>query len=283
MNHHKGKTFLANAKLFRTDKSLYFPNLQGYTLANDNDGGDGPRAVRDTTPVLRGHISLVSVFSGTWALRQTRTFVDDARVLASLGSPLASPSRDGGGNRPEGGGGGERKGEGGGAGGGGGGGGGGDWQKVEINIEEDWMKALLIRMSLGGMRKAMAGGPAAWARYFVVRKGVSEQVRHDLGIANGKVGYVYLVDGECRIRWAGCANAEEKEVEALVAGLRRLVAKMVREREREGEGEGEKDAVEITTATTTTITAGAGDGAAAATAAAAGGAAGRVAGAGSGS
>jgi mitochondrial ATPase complex subunit ATP10 len=48
-------------------------------------------------------------------------------------------------------------------------------------------------------------------------------VREALGIANSKVGYVFLVDGECRIRWAGSGNALEGEAEALARGVRRLV------------------------------------------------------------
>lgn len=34
---------------------------------------------------------------------------------------------------------------------------------------------------------------------------------------------MYLVDGACRIRWAGSGNATEWENEAFVAGLRRLL------------------------------------------------------------
>jgi hypothetical protein len=36
-----------------------------------------------------------------------------------------------------------------------------------------------------------------------------------MGMTNSRVGYVYLVDEECRIRWAGCADAMKEESEAL--------------------------------------------------------------------
>ena len=66
---HKGKTFLAPRSLFKADKALYFPNLRGYTLA------DRWKADRDTTDVLRGRLSVVVLYSGQWAQRQTESFV----------------------------------------------------------------------------------------------------------------------------------------------------------------------------------------------------------------
>ena len=40
---------------------------------------------------------------------------------------------------------------------------------------------------------------------------------------NSKVGYVYLLDENCRIRWAGSGPAEEHELEALNNGVRKLL------------------------------------------------------------
>jgi hypothetical protein len=37
------------------------------------------------------------------------------------------------------------------------------------------------------------------------------------------VGYTYLVDNECRIRWAGSANAQDEEKEGLAKGFQKLV------------------------------------------------------------
>ena len=42
-----------------------------------------------------------------------------------------------------------------------------------------------------------------------------DYVRDEMGMTNSRVGYVYLVDEECRIRWAGCADAMKEESEAL--------------------------------------------------------------------
>ena len=48
-------------------------------------------------------------------------------------------------------------------------------------------------------------------------------MREALGVGNGKVGYIYLIDGQCRVRWAGSGRAETGEKEGLVRGVGRLV------------------------------------------------------------
>ena len=40
-------------------------------------------------------------------------------------------------------------------------------------------------------------------------------VRYDMGMTNSRVGYVYLVDEQCKIRWAACADPMAEEIEAL--------------------------------------------------------------------
>ncbi len=36
-----------------------------------------------------------------------------------------------------------------------------------------------------------------------------------MGLTNSKVGYVYLVDENLKIRWGGCADATEREAQSL--------------------------------------------------------------------
>jgi len=47
-------------------------------------------------------------------------------------------------------------------------------------------------------------------------------MREAIGVGNSRVGYVYLVDGLCRVRWAGSGNAKGREKESLVKGVRKL-------------------------------------------------------------
>ena len=56
-----------------------------------------------------------------------------------------------------------------------------------------------------------------------MRKGVSDYIKESIGLLNGKVGYVYLVDPQCRIRWAASGPSLPDEKEGLVKGLRKLV------------------------------------------------------------
>ena len=180
---HKGKTWIAPPKLFKADKSLYFPNLQGRTL------GPPRREVRDTTDILitpsPGIISVVAIFSSMWGQNQVATFMDDlaiARVIEENEGKV---------------------------------------QRVDVNIEENTLKAMLITLFVPSLRKQIPKD--RHDKYFIVRQGVTDEIRSQVGLMNGRVGYVYLVDSQGRIRWAasGVANGEEKE--ALVKGVRRLV------------------------------------------------------------
>ena len=61
-----------------------------------------------------------------------------------------------------------------------------------------------------------------------------EYVRDPLGMTNSKVGYVYLIDENLKVRWGGCADATKREAESLekCTGvlLKRLEETQARER-----------------------------------------------------
>lgn len=42
-----------------------------------------------------------------------------------------------------------------------------------------------------------------------------EYVREPLGMTNSRVGYVYLIDENLKVRWGGCADATREEAIAL--------------------------------------------------------------------
>lgn len=141
----------------------------------------------------------MTMFSGLWAHRQTVTFSPGTM------DSQAEKSRRG-------------------------------WQRVEVNIEETRLRALLLKASVGRLRKVVT--EEAWGRYFIVNKGLDPSarrqtsnefpgsVREALGISNAKVGYVFLVDQDCRIRWAGSGNALPGEAEALAEGVRKLAEEL---------------------------------------------------------
>ncbi|OGM47540.1 F1F0 ATP synthase assembly protein Atp10 [Aspergillus bombycis] len=184
LRHHEGKTFYSGPRLFKRDKALYFPNMHGTTLAS-------PKEPQDTTSQLRGRISVVNLFSSVWAETQVATFTGPEQN-PGLHEALKS---------------------------------GGDIvQKVDINLEENALKAWLVRRFMWRMRNKLP--EQQHRRYFLVRRGVTEGVKESIGMMNSKVGYVYLLDENCRIRWAGSGSAEEHELEALNNGIRKLIQEM---------------------------------------------------------
>ena len=184
LQFHKGKTFIAPPRLFKGELSLFFPNLYGRTLLKTD------KEPRDTTPVLQGRVSVVSVFSSMWAENQCNSFVSKESNPAV--EQIIAES-------------------------------GGKAQHVRINIEEDALKAFLVKLWMGNLRRQV-GGEENYGRYFLVRKGVSDEIREGIGLLNSKVGYTYLLDPDCRIRWAGSGPSEDHERGGLVKGLGRLLA-----------------------------------------------------------
>ncbi|KAL2067388.1 hypothetical protein VTL71DRAFT_1813 [Oculimacula yallundae] len=181
MRLHKGKSFLAPPRLFKGEHALFFPNMQGQTLSKD-------KLPKDTTPIFEDKVSIVSVFSSVWAEGQAGTFVAE-KESPELHEVVKSS--------------------------------GGVAQMVQINIEENALKAMLIKLFMPSLRSKV--GKKNWDRYFVIRKGITQEIRDAIGLLNSKVGYTYLLDGECRIRWAGSGPCEGDEKEGLVRGAKRLI------------------------------------------------------------
>ena len=142
----------------------------------------------DTTDVLQGRVTVVNVYSSQWGETQTRSFTGkkenpELQEILKEHGDVA--------------------------------------QMVDINIEENSMKAWIIALFKWQLKAKRS--QEEWGRYFVVRKGVSEKIRETIGLLNGRVGYVYVVDEECRIRWAGSGDAEGTEMQDMNKGFRKLV------------------------------------------------------------
>ena len=188
LQHHEGKSFIAPPRLFKAELSLFFPNLYGQTILKSD------KQPRDTTPLLTGRASVVSVFSSQWAEQQAQSFVSGKEnpalheVLGRCGDAA---------------------------------------QLVHVNFEPNAAKAWLIRLFMGGLRRRFP--QKDWDKYFLVRRGITDNIRESIGLLNGKVGYTYLVDQHCRIRWASSGGSQPEERESLAKGLDRLVGEIKRE------------------------------------------------------
>ncbi|KAF2832893.1 hypothetical protein CC86DRAFT_364906 [Ophiobolus disseminans] len=143
----------------------------------------------DTTNVLQGMVSVVNVYSSQWGEAQAQTFTGK-KTNAALHQLLAQSPHV--------------------------------VQMVDVNIEENSVKAWIIALFQWRLRGSKP--KEDWGKYFVVRKGVSEKMRETIGLLNGRVGYVYLVDQDCKIRWASSGNAEGSEMDDLNRGVGKLVA-----------------------------------------------------------
>ncbi|KAK7534698.1 ATP10 protein-domain-containing protein [Phyllosticta citricarpa] len=182
VKYERGKSFLANPRIFRADRALFFPNFVGTTLADSSKPAD-------TTLVLLNRISLVSVYSSDWAWRQVRTWTSESQNPGL--SKILKGSK-------------------------------GIAQQVEVNIETNRLKNAILSLFKGRLRNERARED--WDKYFLVRKGITDEIRENVGIMNAKVGYVFLVDGACRIRWAGSGDAQEEEKQFLNKGLGTLIS-----------------------------------------------------------
>ncbi len=99
-------------------------------------------------------------------------------------------------------------------------------QKVDINVEEELLRSWLLRLFLPYVRRKTP--KEQHGKYFVVRRGLTDDITDAIGLLNAKVGYVYLLDGDCKIRWAGSGVAQPEEREGLVRGVRRLMEDLKR-------------------------------------------------------
>ncbi|KAL5376890.1 hypothetical protein DPSP01_010156 [Paraphaeosphaeria sporulosa] len=173
-------------KTFVANPRIFKKDVAMYfpNLHGDTLEGSG----KDTTNVLKGKVSVVNLYSSAWGEAQVKTFTGTSENPA-LHEILKESE--------------------------------GVAQQVDINIEENTLKAWIVQMFAWRLR--LTRKKEDWGKYFVVRKGVSQMVRESIGALNGRVGYVYLVDADCKIRWAGSANAEGTEKDDLVKGLRRCV------------------------------------------------------------
>ncbi|KAM4059714.1 ATP10 protein [Hirsutella rhossiliensis] len=149
---------------------------------------ESDRAPRDTTPLLAGKVSVVGIFSSQWAERQVASFAS-REANPALHDTVARNDDVA--------------------------------QMVHINYEDNAAKAWLVRLFRRSLRKRFP--EKDWGKYLLVRKGITDDIRESIGLLNAKVGYMYLVDQHCRIRWAGSGPSHPEERDGLTRGVTRLV------------------------------------------------------------
>ncbi|PSR90472.1 ATP10 protein-domain-containing protein [Coniella lustricola] len=148
-----------------------------------------PSKPSSTTPVLQGKASVVAIFSTGWAERQVMSFIaeDKNREMHKILEEYK-----------------------------------GQAQLVRINIEDQsWLRYWFLRLCAPLIRRNFK--KENWTKYFLVKSGITDELREGIGALNSKVGYVYLVDGDCKLRWAGSGPAQPEELQSLAKSLARLI------------------------------------------------------------
>ncbi|KAF6841345.1 f1f0 atp synthase assembly protein [Colletotrichum plurivorum] len=143
---------------------------------------NGPR---DTTRTLLNKVTVVAMYSSKWAEDQTKTFVSpeaNPELHELLGQQKAKT------------------------------------QIVQLNIEDNSFKARIVKFFMQYMRKQTP--QEDWGKYFLVPRAVTDEISESIGYLNSKVGYIYLVDNLCRIRWAASGPSRPDERESLVKGVK---------------------------------------------------------------
>ncbi|KAF9023686.1 hypothetical protein BDZ89DRAFT_1069713 [Hymenopellis radicata] len=86
------------------------------------------------------------------------------------------------------------------------------FQYLQINLQENLLKSLLVNLFVSSLRSTI---PKHLHHAYLVSSQNMEYEREPMSMTNSKVGYVYLIDEDLKIRWAGCADATPEEVTAL--------------------------------------------------------------------
>ncbi|KAI8388501.1 ATPase assembly factor ATP10 [Radiomyces spectabilis] len=87
-------------------------------------------------------------------------------------------------------------------------------QVVELNVQENFLKQLLLRAFVPSIRRNLPD--ARKPNYVFLMKDISRS-RKMLDMTNQYIGYVFLVDENCKIRWTAHGNASAEEVANMLA------------------------------------------------------------------
>lgn len=115
-----------------------------------------------------------------------------------------------------------------------------NFQYLQINHQANVLKSMLLSFVVSSLRRSMSEN--RWPSYLISSGEWSDlDITGPLGIENKLLGYVYLVDADCKVRWAGNGEATPEEVDY----LRRAAAVLVRRTNEVVENGEEKVAEEV--------------------------------------
>ncbi|KAH8113862.1 ATPase assembly factor ATP10 [Phellopilus nigrolimitatus] len=98
-----------------------------------------------------------------------------------------------------------------------------NYRYVQINLQENFAKAFLVSLYTSSLRRSI---PEALHPTYLLSKQNMEYVREPLGMNNKHIGFVYLLDQQLRVRWAGGGLATPAEAESLKVCAKVLLDRM---------------------------------------------------------
>jgi ATPase complex subunit ATP10 len=85
---------------------------------------------------------------------------------------------------------------------------------MEVNVQENILKQLLLKAFVPSIRKNLA--PERKDNYCLIMRDISK-TRKCLDMTNQHVGYVFLVDENCKVRWTAHGDATPEEIGNMLA------------------------------------------------------------------
>ncbi|KAG7094720.1 hypothetical protein E1B28_005540 [Marasmius oreades] len=104
------------------------------------------------------------------------------------------------------------------------------FQHIQINTQSNALKSFLVHLLRRSLRSSI---PTEQHPLYLLSSQNLEYLREPMGIDNDRVGYVYLVDEDCKVRWAGCADATAEEARALEVCTGVLLKRLDKREEKE--------------------------------------------------
>ncbi|WWD18945.1 hypothetical protein CI109_103401 [Kwoniella shandongensis] len=111
---------------------------------------------------------------------------------------------------------------------------------VQINHQTNQLKSLLLSFLVSSLKRTIP--ESRWGTYFISGGEWSEfDVNQPLGLENKLLGYVFLVDENLKVRWAGCGPATDDEAQSLRRATAVLLGRMKGDTETASSVESEVD------------------------------------------
>ncbi|RHZ69335.1 hypothetical protein Glove_284g110 [Diversispora epigaea] len=168
------KLWEADTELVNAEKALYMPNIKARTLN---------KPIIDTTDLLEGNVSLVSIVFNQFGENHTQTFINPFLQEFFNHDKI---------------------------------------QLVQINIEMNFVKSLLLRLLIPYIKRTIPVSQHSKYIIIFNNHGNLLDLKEALQLNNIYRGYVFLVDSNCKIRWTSHGNATSQEIESMLKLTRTL-------------------------------------------------------------